>query len=124
MSATCVNQKLDSINPRVTKDFPEYEYEYRFVYQPLPDQQSMFLGDGAIHVENPLDMEWVKVGYRFEVYDSSQPDYKFEWEVVRTDLFLPQRDDTYSGVIFCFCQLLCARLRGPEDTGKPEVLMF
>ena len=119
MSAISVSQ---TINPKLTATYPEYKHEYRYIYQPLPGEPDMYLGGGWSHAENPLEDEFLTPGRRFQVYNPQQPDYKFEWEIVRVDLFLPQVSDTYSGVVFCFCRLINTYPRQHEDTGKPEVI--
>ena len=111
------------VNPRLTAKYPEYKYEYRYIYQPLPGEPDMYLGGGWSHAENPLEDEFLTLGRRFQVDNPQKPDDKFEWEIVRVDLFLPQVNDTYSGVVFCFCRLINTYPRQPEDTGKPQVIL-
>ncbi|BAZ66287.1 hypothetical protein NIES4106_10370 [Fischerella sp. NIES-4106] len=104
-----------TVNPRSqTKD--NYMHEYWVQYLPLVIQgePNEYISEAYYYQPNPLDYSDHKVGYQIQSSSSDRKQIR-TWEVVRTDLFLSTTDDTFTGVVLCFCKVISSRPRTEAD---------
>lgn len=111
---------------RLICDDEEYTTEYQVSYIPVSSTSAEIkeiTTSEWYYGDNPLDNECCKVGHQFTSISFDIKRYD-TWEVVFTDLFLPQQSSnrTYTGVIICGCKLINSR--PVEESDKKIVQAF